>query len=135
VITCKTNFHVFFLTGPIPESIGQLQSLTGLYLYKNELSGELINIFGTSPVTSRVHCASNFPSFSSFDFYFLHAGPIPESIGQLQSLVGVTLYSNKLSGAFTNISSGVWDVAPSDVPCDFASQFVRPPLATCVVCV
>jgi hypothetical protein len=46
---------------------------------------------------------------------FLHAGPIPESIEQLQSLTDLRLFGNKLSGAFTNISGGVWDVA-SDVP-------------------
>jgi Leucine-rich repeat (LRR) protein len=60
--------------------------------------------------------ASIFSLFSSFDFYFLHAGPIPESIGQLQSLTDLSLRANKLSGAFTNISSGVWDVT-SDVLC------------------
>jgi Leucine-rich repeat (LRR) protein len=63
-----------------------------------------------------------FSLFSSFDFYFLHAGPIPESIGQLQSLTGLRLFDNKLSGAFTNISSGVWDVT-SDVPSYFAFIF------------
>jgi hypothetical protein len=61
-VPCLLNltFMFFFLTGPIPESIGQLQSLTGLYLYENELSGELINIFGTSPVMSLVYVTSNF---------------------------------------------------------------------------
>jgi Leucine-rich repeat (LRR) protein len=73
----------------------------------------------TSPVMSQVQFASN-NSRSSFDFYFLHAGPIPESIRQLQSLTSLQLHNNKLSGAFTNISSGVWDVT-SDVTSYFAS--------------
>jgi hypothetical protein len=66
--------------------------------------------------TSDVPCTLRliFSLFSSFDYYFLHAGPIPEIIGQLQSLTDLQLQDNELSGAFTNISGGVWDVA-SDV--------------------
>jgi hypothetical protein len=50
-------------TGPIPESIGRLQSLTLLFLNGNQLSG-----------------------------------PIPESIGQLQSLAKLYLNTNQLEG-------------------------------------
>ena len=59
---------------------------------------------------------------SEASLFILHTGPIPESIGQLQSLTMLWLSNNQLSGAFTNTSSGVWDVT-SVVPCDFASFF------------
>jgi hypothetical protein len=44
---------IFLFVGPIPESIGQLQSLTQLFLYGNLLSGK-VNISGMSPLMSRV---------------------------------------------------------------------------------
>ena len=59
--------------------------------------------------------ASDISQFNQDLPHFLYAGPIPESIGQMQSLTELWLQNNKLSGSFTNISSGVWDVT-SGVP-------------------
>ena len=83
-----------------------------MWLQGNTLSGSLTNISSVCVWD----IASDVPSsFLPLIFYFLHAGSIPETIGQLQSLTTLRLSNNQLSGAFTNISSGVWDVA-SDVP-------------------
>jgi hypothetical protein len=42
-----------FVTGEIPSSLGKLEKLKGLYLDNNALSGKT-NVFGTSPMVSRV---------------------------------------------------------------------------------
>jgi hypothetical protein len=95
--------------GPIPESLSLLRSLKFLNLGGNALSGK-VNISGTSPVMSLVYIASNFLRYFSF------IGPIPASIGQLQSLTELHLYSNQLEGA--------WDIT-SDVPCVHCVYFSR----------
>jgi hypothetical protein len=104
VTSCVASIFLY----PIPESLSQLQALTILSLGDNELPGA-VNMFGTSPVMSRVYIASK------ASLLFLRTGPIPESISQLQSLTALALQRNKLSGSFTH-SSGVLDVS-SVVPC------------------
>ena len=81
--------------------MGQLQSLTTLWLQGNSLSGSLTNIsVCVWDIASDVLCVT----------LRLCSGPIPENLSQLQSLQILSLGENKLSG-----EQHIRDIA-SDVP-------------------
>ncbi|MDY6991191.1 MAG: hypothetical protein SVR94_01115, partial [Pseudomonadota bacterium] len=63
------------LSGPIPESLGQLSQLTELLLYSNQLSGPIPESLGQLSQLNDLELSSNQLS-----------GPIPESLGQLSQL-------------------------------------------------
>ncbi|MBA7568016.1 hypothetical protein ES708_09735 [subsurface metagenome] len=75
------------LTGAIPPEIGNLSSLTSLYLSSNLLSGEIPPEIGDLTNLQYLELANNQLS-----------GAIPDIIGNLHKLQGLYLSSNQLSG-------------------------------------
>ena len=73
VVRLKLPFNK--LTGPIPESLGNLQKLEELNLYSNQLTGPIPESLGKLQTLERLYLDSN-----------QLTGPIPESLGNLQSL-------------------------------------------------
>ncbi|XP_062231926.1 receptor-like protein kinase 5 [Phragmites australis] len=99
-------------TGSIPSGIWNLQKLQYLYLYKNNLSGDLV-INGPIGATGLVEVdlsenqlsgtiSESFGSLVNLRLLNLHqnylSGEIPASIVQLPSLVFLWLWSNNLTG-------------------------------------
>ena len=76
------------MSGPIPPELGQLSSLTSLWLASNQLSG---------PIPPELGQLSNLTTL------VLHvnqlSGPIPRELGQLSSLTSLWLGWNQLSGS------------------------------------
>lgn len=76
------------LTGPIPNTLGQLSYLTRLYLNINRLTGPIPDSLGQ--LTSLIVLGLNENQLT---------GSIPTSLGQLTGLTGLGLYNNKLTGS------------------------------------
>ncbi|XP_076956928.1 receptor-like protein EIX2 [Bidens hawaiensis] len=97
LITIDLSFNQ--LTGAIPESIGQLSKLYSLQLQNNSLTGILPERLG------------NLKNLISIDLSFNQlTGAIPESIGQLSKLYSLQLQNNSLTGIlmenhFVNLTS------------------------------
>lgn len=68
------------LTGKIPAALGELESLTGLYLHFNALSGEIPNEIATLSQLSDLYLNVNNLS-----------GEIPSQIGNMANLQGIQL--------------------------------------------
>jgi len=75
------------ITGPIPAEIGNLKSLTHLYLYGNKLTGTIPSSIGNLKNLLYLGLDNNILS-----------GSIPLSIGNLVNLQVLALFNNKLSG-------------------------------------
>nr|CAD1824160.1 unnamed protein product [Ananas comosus var. bracteatus] len=76
------------LSGGIPEGIWTIRSLQNLYLYKNQLSGE-ISVNGTIGSTGLVKLDVSMNQIT---------GTIPESFGSLRNLSILFMYYNRLAG-------------------------------------
>ena len=76
-----------WLTGPIPETLGQLKNLQDLYLSGNRLTGTIPETLG---------------QLDSLQYLYLDdnqlTGPIPETLGNLNSLQYLYLDDNQLTG-------------------------------------
>lgn len=79
------------LTGPIPESIGELPNLQELALQENRLSGLIPVSLGSLKSLKRLLLYSN--QFS---------GTIPDSLGNLMNLVELDVHDNALIGNIPN---------------------------------
>ncbi len=94
-VNCNSNGTVYKihlidnnLAGELPESIGNLTSLTSLSLWSNQLTGSIPESIG------------NLTSLTSLDLGPNQlTGSIPESIGNLTSLTYLLLGSNQLTGS------------------------------------
>jgi hypothetical protein len=105
------------LSGPIPESIGNLVELTELTLSENALTGEIPSSIGNLVQLQKLNLELNQLSGHipetigaltalqelQLDYNTL-TGPIPESIGNLRELQELNLSNNSLSGP---IPSGI----------------------------
>ena len=84
---CALNLHGNGLSGEIPEELGGLTNLTGLYLNDNQLSGEIPEGLGRLTNVQRLFLSGN-----------RLTGDIPEELGGLTNLTGLYLDDNQLSG-------------------------------------
>ena len=75
------------LTGSIPDSLGSLVNLEGLYLSENELTGPIPDALGNLTRLRRLGLAFNELT-----------GPIPTELGSLENLEGLELNRNHLTG-------------------------------------
>ena len=75
------------LMGPIPEALGNLDSLQYLSLYSNDLMGPIPETLGQLNSLQYLWLASN-----------QLAGPIPATLGQLNNLQSLWLANNQLTG-------------------------------------
>ena len=75
------------LTGPIPETLGQLKNLRKLYLDRNELTG---------PIPEALENLKNLQKLDLSDNQLM--GEIPEALGNLDSLQYLDLSDNQLTG-------------------------------------
>ncbi len=75
------------LSGPIPSELGSLANLTGLWLDDNQLSGPIPTELGNLANLTGLGLSRNQLS-----------GPIPTELGNLTNLTGLSLQSNQLSG-------------------------------------
>ncbi|GAQ89064.1 hypothetical protein KFL_004840040 [Klebsormidium nitens] len=75
------------LSGPIPNELGKLSSLTDLFLNNNYLSGSIPLEVGNLAKLSILSLSSN-----------RFAGPIPPELGSLTKLTILSLYNNNLFG-------------------------------------
>ena len=75
------------LTGPIPETIGQLKNLQDLYLGGNQLTGSIPETIGQLKNLQDLYLNGN-----------QLTGPIPETLGQLENLQYLYLDGNELTG-------------------------------------
>ena len=84
-----TGLHLDYneLTGPIPETLGQLKSLKSLHLSYNYLAGPIPETLGQLKSLKSLHLSYNYL-----------AGPIPETLGQLSNLHLLDLSNNQLMG-------------------------------------
>ena len=73
------------ILGSIPSELGNLTSLTTLYLYNNNLSGNSYRVTELADLTILYVCA-------------VLSGSIPSELGNLTSLLGLFLSDNSLSG-------------------------------------
>ncbi len=76
------------LAGEIPEDLGQLTALTGLYLNDNQLTGSIPSSLGN--LTALTILVLNENELT---------GSIPSSLGDLNSLGTLSLFSNRLTGS------------------------------------
>ena len=81
------NLSLNWLSGPIPETLGQLDSLETLALAGNQLSG---------PIPEALGQLNNLRFLSLADNHL--SGPIPEALGQLNNLRFLYLSGNQLTG-------------------------------------
>ena len=84
------------LNGPLPPQLGDLTSLTGLYLYQNSLTGTIPPELGD---------LTGLTSLELFDNNL--TGPVPPELGNLTSLTLLTLDSNNLHGQMPESLSGL----------------------------
>ncbi len=75
------------LTGSIPSSIGELKTLQDIYLADNMLSGEIPSSMGNMTSLQTISMGDN--QFS---------GELPPSLANCPKLSGILLYNNKLTG-------------------------------------
>ena len=86
VYTSASNvYKCFFLTGPIPSSLGNCVNLTHLHLSQNQLTGKCVN-------DPSCCFALNFSQS-----LFL-TGPIPDTLGKCIKLEHLYLHENQLTG-------------------------------------
>ncbi|CAI9106035.1 OLC1v1005090C1 [Oldenlandia corymbosa var. corymbosa] len=85
LISMDLSFNQF--EGSIPLCIGNLSSLTSLYLESNKLGGELPDELGNLKQLTTLDLSVN---------YF--EGPIPSSFGQLSMMKSLNLNANQLNG-------------------------------------
>jgi len=76
------------ISGVIPDSIGKLGNLTGVYLYNSNLSGQIPSSIGNLSKLVIIYAYS-----TNLE------GPIPPSIGKLKSLQSLVLAMNHLNGS------------------------------------
>ncbi|ORX42311.1 L domain-like protein [Piromyces finnis] len=79
------------LSGPIPESIGNLPKLTKLYLNDNQFAGPIPEFIGKLTNLKELNLSNN-----------QLTGPIPESIGSTSIIYSLRLENNYLSGIIPN---------------------------------
>jgi len=84
------------LTGSIPAELGNLTNLTHLELYSNQLSGSIPASLGNLSKLTALYLSSNQLN-----------GTIPSSLGSLNKLASLWLYNNKLSGSLPASFSGL----------------------------
>ena len=99
------------LTGPIPETLGQLKSLHTLWLHTNQLTGPIPETLGqlnnleylalsinrlTGPIPAALGQIKSLHTLALNDNDL--TGPIPETLGQLKSLQSLSLAENQLTG-------------------------------------
>jgi Leucine-rich repeat (LRR) protein len=94
------NLEYNQLSGAIPSSIGNLSKLNTLYLYNNQLSGNIPSSIGNLKNLKILNLESNQIS-----------GAIPSSVGNLLELVILQLDNNQLSG---NIPSSIGNLLELD---------------------
>ena len=87
------------LTGPIPEALGNLNSLQYLSLYDNQLTG---------PIPETLGQLNNLQSL--WLGYNQLTGPIPETLGQLNNLQYLDLINNQLTGPIPEALSNLNDL-------------------------
>ncbi len=101
-----------FLSGEIPEELGNLESLTGLDLDENDLSGEIPKELGNLENLSSLYLGDNnlsgeippeFGNLKKLRYLSIRfnklSGEIPSQFGQLSCLTSINLGDNKLSGS------------------------------------
>ena len=111
------------LTGPIPEALGNLNSLQYLSLYDNQLTGPIPETLGqlnnlqslwlgynqlTGPIPETLGQLNNLQSL--WLGYNQLTGPIPETLGQLDSLQYLDLINNQLTGPIPEALSNLNDL-------------------------
>lgn len=82
------NLSRNFLSGPLPQEIGLLQSVATINLSDNRFSGNIPNSIGNCKSLEELFIAQNMLS-----------GGIPETLGAVKGLEILDLYSNQLSGS------------------------------------
>ena len=99
------------LTGSIPAELGNLSSVTNLYLHRNKLSGSIPEEIGDLTTLRRIRLDRNdltgeIPDLSgltNLDWLGLYGndltGSIPATLGMLSSLKDLYLHDNDLTGA------------------------------------
>ncbi|KAM0004482.1 putative leucine-rich repeat-containing, plant-type, leucine-rich repeat domain superfamily [Helianthus debilis subsp. tardiflorus] len=103
------------ISGPIPESIGNLSFLRSLYLSWNLISGPIPESIGNLSFLRSLYLSWNLisgpipysvgglSSLESFDVSYNHlTGTLPESLGQLSKLKYLYLSHNLLTGVVTD---------------------------------
>jgi len=108
----RINLYSNNLKGSIPPEIGNLASLTGLWLDSNQLSGSIPPEIGNLASLTSLWLDSNqlsgsippeIGNLASLTVLWLDynqlSGSIPPEIGNLASLTGLYLDSNQLSGS------------------------------------
>ncbi|KAL8233112.1 hypothetical protein R6Q57_002890 [Mikania cordata] len=92
------------LNGSIPDTIGNLTSLTSLNLYDNRLNGAIPSVIGNLTHLTSLDLSKNCLSSS-----------IPDTIGNLTSLTSLNLYDNRLNGAIPSVIGNLTHLTSLDL--------------------